>query len=256
MRLEDKTAIVTGGSSGIGRGIALRLAEAGASVAIGDVREAPKKGERYDTDVEKPTHKRIRDTGGQATFLETDVSEPDDSKALVEHTIDEFGKLDILVNNAGIHIPGDAEEISIEEFRTVVQINLFGQFYCAKYAIPYLRKTEGSIINIGSIHAIDGGAGPPYASAKAGVVNLTKDLATAFGPDNINANAVCPGYVKTPMQDYLTEADIEASRQQTTLPRFGEPRDIGNAVAFLASDEAEWITGTSLFVDGGWTAHR
>lgn len=256
MRLEGKTAVVTGGSSGIGRGIALHLAEEGANVTVGDVQAKPKQGERYNTDVERPTHVTIRERGGRATFAETDVSDPEQCEALIEHVVGEFGGVDVLVNNAGIHVPGDVKEITIEDWQTVVGINLFGQFYCAKFAVPHLVESEGSIVNIGSVHAVDGGAGPPYTAAKGGVLNLTKDLATALGPDNVNVNAVCPGYIKTPMQDYLTEEDIQASREQTSLPRLGEPGDVARAVAFLASDDAEWITGDSLFVDGGWTAHR
>jgi len=256
MRLEDKSAVVTGASSGVGRGIALELAAEGAAVAVGDIREEPKQGEYYDTDVTTPTAEAIREDGGEATFKETDVADPDQCEALVEHAVTQFGQLNVLVNNAGIHVPGDAEEMSIEDWQRVLEINLSGQFYCARFAIPHLRGTEGSIVNVGSVHAIDGGAGPPYTSAKAGVVNLTRDLATAFGEDNINANAVCPGYIKTPLQDYLTEEQIEAAREHTVLPRFGTPADVGRAVAFLASEDADWITGASLFVDGGWTAHR
>lgn len=256
MRLADKTAIVTGGSSGVGRGIALRLAEEGAAVAVGDVREAPKQGIYYDLDLETPTHEVIRERGGSATFRETDVADPDQCEALVEHAVGEFGQLDILVNNAGIHVPGDAEEISLEDYHRIIDVNLNGQFYCSRFALPALKETEGSIVNIASVHAIDGGAGPPYTATKAGVVNFTKDLATHFGDDNVNANAVCPGFIETPMQDYLSEEEIEGAREHTSLPRFGTPEDIGNAVAFLASDEADWITGTALYVDGGWTAHR
>lgn len=256
MRLDGMSAVVTGGSSGIGRGIALELAEEGADVTIGDIREVPKQGKYYDTDVTMPTAHLIRENGRVASFEETDVADPDQCKALVEHAVEQHGQLDLLVNNAGIHTPGDAEELAIEDWQAVMEINLFSQFYCSKYAIPHLRTTEGTIVNVSSVHAIDGGAGPPYAAAKAGIVNLTRDLATAFGEDNINVNAVCPGYIETPMQDYLSEEQIEAARDRTVLPRFGTPKDIARATAFLASDDAEWITGEALFVDGGWTAHR
>lgn len=256
MRLDERVAIVTGGSSGIGRGIALRLADAGAHVVVGDIREDPKQGEYYDTDVEMPTHEVITQEGGQALFQETDVSDPDDCRALVERAVDAFGGLDVLVNNAGIYIPGDVKDVSLEDWRTVLEVNLFGQFYCAKFAYDHLTAREGSIVNVGSVHAIDGGAGPPYTAAKAGVMNLTQDLAVALGPANVTVNCVCPGYIETPLQDYLTESDIAEAREQTLLPRFGTPKDVGDAVVFLASDAAAWITGETLFVDGGWTAHR
>jgi NAD(P)-dependent dehydrogenase (short-subunit alcohol dehydrogenase family) len=256
MGQSDRVAVVTGGSSGIGRGIALVLAGEGISVAIGDVRSEPAQGKYYDTDVTVPTHEKVRRDGGEAIFQRTDVSDPDQCERLIERTVDEFGQLDVLVNNAGIHIPGNAEELSIEDWQTVLETNLSGQFYCAKHAISHLRRTAGTIVNIGSVHAVDGGAGPPYTAAKAGVVNLTKDLATAFGEDNINVNAVCPGYIETPIQDYLTQDQIDAAAEHTSLPRFGTPEDVAHAVSFLASEKAAWITGEALFVDGGWTAHR
>jgi NAD(P)-dependent dehydrogenase (short-subunit alcohol dehydrogenase family) len=256
MGLSDKVAVVTGGSSGIGRGISLALAEEGAAVTIGDVRHDPARGEYYDTNVSVPTDELIREDGGDALFERTDVSKPDQCERLVERTVDEFGRLDVLVNNAGVHVPGNAEEISIEDWQRVVETNLSGQFYCAKHALPHLRETEGAMVNVSSVHAIDGGAGPPYTASKAGVVNLTRDLATAFGGDNVNVNAVCPGFVETPIQDYLTEAEIESAAAHTSLPRFGTPEDVAHAVCFLVSEKAAWITGEALFVDGGWTAHR
>lgn len=256
MRLHGKSAAVTGGSSGIGRGIALALAEEGAAVTVGDLQADPKQGKYHDTDVEIPTHEAIIGDGGEAAFHQTDVSDPDDCRSLIEFAIEEFDGLDILVNNAGIHVPGTIEDVSIEDWKQVVEVNLDGQFYCAKFAVDHLKERAGSIINIASVHAIDGGAGPPYVSSKAGVMNLTKDLAVALGEANVNVNCICPGYIETPMQDYLTEEQIDGARERTLLPRFGTPADIGKAAVFLASEDGEWITGESLFVDGGWTAYR
>ncbi|MFB6135629.1 MAG: SDR family NAD(P)-dependent oxidoreductase [Halobacteriaceae archaeon] len=256
MDLEDRSVVVTGASSGIGRGVARRFAEAGAAVTVGDVREAPKRGDRYDSDATTPTHELVREAGGEAQFVETDVADPDDCEALIDAAVEAFGGLDVLVNNAGIHVPGDVREVSLADWRTVVEVNLFGQFYCAKFAVPHLEESGGAVVNVASVNAVEGGAGPPYAASKAGIVNLTRDLATTLGPAGVNVNAVCPGYVETPLQDYLTDEEVAAAREQTVLPRFGTPEDVAEAALFLASDRAEWITGEALFVDGGWTAHR
>lgn len=253
---EDKTAVVTGGSTGIGRAIALELATQGASVVIGDIEKTLAQGERYGPDSSDPTHSMIIERGGSASFEEVDVSRPADCQALIEHTIDTYGRLDVLVNNAGIHIPGDIENLTTEDWGRVLDVNLSGAFYCAKFALPYLSETAGSIVNISSVHAVEGGAGPAYAASKAALVNLTRDIATTLGPYDVTANAICPGFIKTSRQDYLTDDEIEASREQTVLPRLGSPKDVAAAALFLLSDRASWITGEALFVDGGWTAHR
>lgn len=255
-RHTDRTVIVTGASSGIGRGIALRFAEEGANVVIADVRRKPKQGKRFDTDVTTPTNEVIREEyDGDATFVETDVSDPNEVRTLVEETVDTYGGLDVLVNNAGIYIPGDSQEITVEEFDQVIGVDLTGAFYCMKFAVPYLKESNGQIINIGSVNSEEGGGGPPYASAKAGIANLTRDLAVELGDDEVNVNTICPGFIKTPIQDYQTEEEMQAQLDHTLLPYAGTPKDIGDAAVFLASDEARFIHGESLYVDGGWTAH-
>ena len=134
-------------------------------------------------------------------------------------------------------------------------INLRGPYLCTKHSVSHLKKSQaGRIINIASVHAFVGGGGPVYPPAKAGLVNLTRDTAVELASDNITVNAICPGYIETPIQDYLTEEQIETSRHRTPLPRLGLPSDIGRAAVFFASDDAEWITGTALPVDGGWLA--
>lgn len=255
-RHTGRTVIVTGASSGIGRGIALRFAEEGANVVVADVRREPKQGEYFDTDLTTPTHDVIceeHDVG--AMFVETDVGDPNAVRAMVEETVETYGGIDVLVNNAGIFIPGDSQEITVEEFDQVISVDLGGTFYCTKYAIPHLKERSGHIVNIGSVNSEEGGGGPPYASAKAGVVNLTRDLATELGEDEVNVNAVCPGFVETAIQDYQTEEGMQEQLDHTLLPYAGTPSDIGDAAVFLASEEARFVHGTALYVDGGWTAH-
>lgn len=255
MLLKDRVAIVTGGSSGIGRGVALEFAKEGATVVVADVREAPKQGKYHEQEVRTPTLEEVQSLGGEGTFVQTDVGDAAAVEALVHRTLDAYGGLDILVNNAGIHIPGDSQTLSLEAWDRVTGVNIRGVFVASKAAIPHLRRSQaGRIINIASVHSFGGGGGPAYAPAKAGVVNLTRDLAMEVAPDGVTVNAVCPGYIETAIQDYLTEEQIRDALERTPLPRFGLPRDIGRACVFLASSDAEWITGVALPVDGGWLA--
>ncbi|GGN88626.1 SDR family NAD(P)-dependent oxidoreductase [Haloarcula pellucida] len=255
-RHADRTVIVTGAASGIGRGIAKRFGEEGANVVVADVRRDPKQGEKYDTDVTIPTDELVNEeTSGDAAYVETDVGDPENVEAMVETAVDTYDGIDVLVNNAGIQIVGDSQTTSVEEWQRSIDVDLSGAFYCAKYAIPHLVEREGQIINVGSVRGFEGGGGPPYAAAKGGVVNMTRDLAMELGEENVRVNCINPGYVETPLQDIVTEEDMAKSREQTLLPRFGTPEDVGDAAVFLASDEAGFITGANLPVDGGWLAH-
>ena len=256
MAADSRVAVVTGGSSGIGRGIAKRLAEDGLDVVVADVRREPKRGEHYDTDVTTPTDTLLREEHGvESRYVETDVADEGDVEAMVEGTVDAFGRLDVAVNNAGILIPGTVREVSGEDWQRVVDVNLTGTFLVAKHAAPHLVASDaGRIVNVSSVNARFGGSGPAYSATKAGIVNLTRDLATALAPDGVTANAVLPGVIKTPMQDLNDEETMRRQAEKTPLPRIGEPRDVANAVAFLASEEAEWITGAELPVDGGYLA--
>lgn len=254
-RLEGRIAIVTGGSSGIGRGIALAFAGEGAKVVVADVREEPLRGRYHETDVHTPTVAEIERQGGQGLFVQADVSDEAAIAEVLRRTVERFGGLDILVNNAGIHIPGSSQEISIADWDRVVSLNLRAAFLATKLAIPHLRRSRyGRILHVASVHAYGGGAGPAYAPAKAALVNMARDTALEVGRDGITVNAICPGYIETALQDYLNPEQIDACRQRTPLPRLGRPADIANAAVFLASDDAEWITGTALVVDGGFTA--
>lgn len=254
MTLKNRVAIVTGASSGIGRGIALALAREGARVAVADIQEAPKQGIFHDTDLTTSTLEEIEKRGGKGIFVQTDVSDDEAVRNLIEQTVSEFGKLDILVNNAGITIPGGIEETTIADYDTVMGVNLRALYVASKLAMPHLKKPSGRIIHIASVQSFGGGGGPAYAASKAGVVNLTRDTALELAPFGATVNAICPGYIETPIQDYLTPQDIEDCRVKTPLPRLGLPSDIGNAAVFFASDAAAWITGTALPVDGGWMA--
>jgi NAD(P)-dependent dehydrogenase (short-subunit alcohol dehydrogenase family) len=255
MKLRDRVAIVTGGSSGIGRGIALAFAGEGARVVVADLREDPLRGKYHETDVYTPTVQEIERTGGVGLFVRCDVSSETDCADLIDCTMERFGRLDVLVNNAGIHTPGGILELSVREWDRVVGLNLRGVFLLTRAAIPHLKASPfGRILHIASVHAFGGGAGPAYAPAKAALVNMARDTAVELGPNGITVNAICPGYIETAIQDYLTPEQIEGVRLRTPLPRLGRPADVAAAALFFASDDAEWISGTSLTVDGGFLA--
>ena len=255
MLLQERVGIVTGASSGIGRGVALEFAREGARVVVADIEERPKRGKYHERSLQAPTATTIEERGGSALFVKINVADEAAVEHLVEMTIATFGRLDILVNNAGIHVPGDSQSLPVSTWDRIININLRAVFLSTKFALPYLKQSPaGRIINIASVHAFHGGAGPAYAPAKAGIVNLTRDTALEAAAQGVTVNAICPGYIETAIQDYLTEEDIENARAKTPLPRFGLPRDIGRACVFFASDDAEWITGAALPVDGGWLA--
>jgi NAD(P)-dependent dehydrogenase (short-subunit alcohol dehydrogenase family) len=256
MRLQGRIALVTGASSGIGRGIALAFAREGARLVLGDLSAEPRRGKYHETDTRTTTASEIERLGGEALFVPADVSEERNVQALVDAAAGRFGGLDILVNNAGIYVHAGLEALSVADWDRVTAVNLRGLYLGSKLALPLLKRSaHGRIIHIASVHAYGGGAGPAYAPAKAAAVNLARDGAVELGRYGITVNAVCPGYVETAIQDYLTPEQIEACRQRTPLPRLGKPSDIAAACVFLASDEAEWITGASLVVDGGMIAH-
>ena len=255
MRLKDRICIVTGGSSGIGRGIALEFAREGARIVVVDKQETPLRGKYHETDTTTSTLAEIEKLGASGLFLAADVADETQVAHVIERTLEHFGGLDVLVNNAGIHIPGGTQDLSIADWDSVVAVNLRAVFVATKLAIPHLKHSAyGRIIQIASVHAYGGGAGPAYAPAKAAVVNMVRDTALEVGRFGITVNAICPGYIETAIQDYLTPEQVEAALEKTALPRFGLPRDIGRAAVFLASDDAEWVTGASLLVDGGFTA--
>jgi NAD(P)-dependent dehydrogenase (short-subunit alcohol dehydrogenase family) len=254
MELESRTAVVTGGASGIGRAIALAYAEEGARIAIGDVRADP----REDADA-TPTHELIRERGGEAVFHETDVTDGDAARSLVEATHAEFGGVDVLVNNAGLSKRGEIEALDPADWQEIVDTNLTSVYHCSKAALPSLRESDAPrVVNVASQLGIVGTHdGAAYCAAKGGVVNLTRQMAVQYADDEITVNALCPGPVKTSMVAPQLESDDEFRayvEERTLLPFVGEPEDVAHAAVFLASEGARYVTGHALVVDGGWTA--
>ena len=233
--LDGKLALVTGASRGIGRAIAEELARAGASVVIG-YRTGKDEAEELATTI-----------GGRA--VQADVSSPDDARRLVE----EAGDIDVLVNNAGLTRDGLLARMSDDDWRTVIETNLSSVFYtCRAVTRPMMKKRKGSIVNISSIVGVHGNWGQTnYAASKAGIIGFTKSLARELGSRNIRANVVAPGYVKTALTEVLPDEATAAMVQQTPLGRVADPEEIAGAVRFLASDQASFITGDVLLVDGG-----
>jgi len=242
--LAGRVAIVTGGNRGIGLAIAEALAKAGAWVAIAARDEAAGK------------HAAAR-IGDKAMFIETDVTSQDSCQAMVRGAENRFGRLDILVNNAGIMRASRAEDTALADWQAVLDINLTGAFLCAQAAYPAMRRQKaGKIINMGSLAAIFGtAAGAAYACSKGGIVQLTRSLAVSWGPDNIQVNALLPGYIESDMTR-RAEAErpgaFDAKRARTPAGRIGRPEDIAGAAVFLASRASGFITGASIPVDGGY----
>ena len=233
--LEGKTALVTGASRGIGRAIASELASAGATVVIG-YRSGKDEAEALASELD-------------ARAVQADVSNADDARRLVE----EAGDIDILVNNAGLTRDGLLARMSDDDWRVVIETNLSSVFYtCRAVCRPMMKKRAGSIVNVSSIVGVHGNWGQTnYAASKAGIIGFTKSLARELGSRNVRANVVAPGYVQTQLTDVLPEEATAAMLTNTPLGRLGNPEDVAGAVRFLCSDEASFITGEVLLVDGG-----
>ena len=233
--LEGKTALVTGASRGIGRAIAHELARGGAQVIVGYRSGGDEAGEL------------ASEIGGRA--VQADVSTAEDAARLVS----EAGDLDILVNNAGLTRDGLLARMSDDDWRTVIDTNLSSVFYtCRAVTRPMMKKRRGAIVNVSSIVGVHGNWGQTnYAASKAGIIGFTKSLARELGSRNIRANVVAPGYVKTQLTDALPEDATKAMVENTPLGRVAEPEEIAGAVRFLVSEEASFITGEVLLVDGG-----
>ncbi len=254
-RFNRQVSIVTGAAGGIGRAIALAMAASGARVIVSDVRES--EGEA--------SVKQIQSAGGEAHFVACDVSNSDQVRHLIEVTLKHFGQLDVLVNNAGISGGSSlAHELELETWDRVMAINLRGPFLCAKYAIPHL-KPGSAIVNVASTYGLIGAPlAAAYCASKAGVVNLTRQLAVDYGTRGIRVNAICPGYVDTdmgghraslpPEQSAAANARREANAALQPIGRQAQALEIARVAVFLASEESSFMTGSIVTVDGGCTA--
>src|SRR5205085_9639383 len=252
MRLDGKTALITGGTSGIGKATALLFAQEGAKVALTG----------RNTDRGDEVAEEIRANGGAALFIRGDVRSAEECRAAVEATVSEFGGLDVLVNNAGVYYPGDAVSCTEEEWDEQVDSSLKGTFLMSKFALPHLIEAgSGAIVNMSSGWGLEGGEkAVAYCAAKGGMVVMTKAMALDHGPQGIRVNAVCPGDTVTPMEMADAErqgmewSDYVEWASDRPLGRMGEPEEIARAVLFLACEESSFITGAALPVDGGGVA--
>lgn len=245
--MQGKVAIVTGAGTGIGRAISFLFAREGAKVAVTDI----------DVGAAEATVAEIVETGGSALAIEADVTEAVGVENMMRATVTTYGHLDVLINNAGVGTDGDVVELPEKEWQRILDVNLKGVFLCCKYAIPAMKKSGGgSIVNIASTAAFVGGSvSCVYPASKAGVVALSKSTALRYAHNNIRVNCVCPGHVDTALTYTLKDPKVKAALiRKYPLGRLGAPEEIANAVLFLASDEASFITGTELIVDGGYTA--
>ncbi len=240
---QARVAIVTGAAQGIGKAIAVKLAQEGNNIVVSDINE--KKAAE--------TAEELKQTGVQALVVKGDVSKAEDAAMLIKKTVETFGTVDYLINNAGITRDNLIIRMSEQEWDMVLNINLKGVFLCSQQAVRVMMKKRfGRIVNIASVSGILGTAGQAnYASSKAGVMALTKTFAREFGARNINVNAIAPGYIITEMTDQLPENVKEEYLAQIPLKRGGTPEDIANVVSFLISPASSYITGTTIHVNGG-----
>ena len=246
--LQGRTAIVTGGSSGIGRVTAQAFAREGVNVAVSDV----------DVEGGEETMRLIKADGGEATFIRADVSDPEECQSLVEQTVQTYGELHFACNNAGI---GGAAALTadypLDAWKQVIGINLNGVFYCMKYEIPEMLKTgRGVIVNMASILGQVGfPTAPAYVSAKHGVIGLTKNAALEYASENLRVVAVCPAFIRTPMiEEGLPPEALAQITQRHPIGRLGKPEEVAELVIWLCTEHASFVTGEAILVDGGYVA--
>lgn len=250
-RLEQKVAIITGAGAGIGAATAVRFAAEGALVIAAD----------RDTDAAAAVVVQIRAAGGQARAASADVANEDDVQRMVQLAIDTWGRVDVLVNNAGVGGGGGVLSFTLEDFDRVIGVNIKGALLCCKHALPHmLEQGHGAIVNVASISSTCGIPGQAvYGPSKAGIWLLTRQLAVEFATRGIRVNAVAPGTIETamiggPVGDRELQGGMKFLMDHHPIGRFGKPEEVANAILFLASDEASFITGANLAVDGGYTA--
>jgi NAD(P)-dependent dehydrogenase (short-subunit alcohol dehydrogenase family) len=249
MRLEGKVAIITGAGSGMGRVAAQLFAAEGAKVVVAE----------FDEKAGEETARMVSDAGGQATFVQADVSREDDARRMVDQTISAYGRLDVLYNNAGVMPEADHSVIDtdVAVWDTVMAVNVRGVFLGCKYAIPRMvEQGSGSVINISSFVALLCCSVPQdaYTASMGAVLSLTRSLAVQFGPQGVRSNAICPGPIETPLlMDWLLKDEAAKQLRLARNPtgRFGKPEEIVNLAIYLASDESRWTNGAAMVVDGG-----
>ena len=247
MKLENKVAIVTGGSGGIGQALCERLAQEGAKIAI---------NYRSSVDEAKETKEKVEQIGSEAIIVQADLGEVSQINHLVDKTIEHFGKVDILVNNAGLEIHADFWEVTEKDYDLVLNVNLKAVFFATQAVVKHFRETNnpGRIINISSVHEeLPFPHFTSYCASKGGMKMITRNLAVELGPMGITINNVAPGAIATPINQDLLDNPEQSQKVIKNIPlgRFGEPEDVSGIVAFLASDEAKYITGSTFYVDGG-----
>lgn len=246
MKFKDKVVLVTGASRGIGKATALSFAKEGAKIIVNY-----NNSQKEANDVVK----EISKMGSETIALKCDVSKEEEVKKMVSESIKKFGRIDILVNNAGIVFDIPLFEKTVEQWNKTLGVNLIGIYLCSKYAAPYLKKQKtGIIVNISSTNGIDtlGTESADYDASKSGVISLTRNLATELAPD-VRVNCIAPGWVNTDINKNLPKDYVAEETEHILMKRFGKPEEIAKAALFLASDDASFITGTTLVVDGGYT---
>lgn len=243
MRFKDKVTLITGAAQGIGEATAIAFAKEGANLVLVDLRELSE------------IRQRIEKEGRKVLTLQVDVSDSNMVEKMVKITVDRFGRLDILVNNAGVISRGTIEDITDEELDRILDINFKGVFYCCRAAVPIMKKQGyGKIVNVSSITAKrgDNTTAPCYGASKGAILTLTRSLARQLGPFGINVNAVAPHAIDTPMMKYWDETKRKAVIESLPVRRMGKPEDVASAILFLCSDEASFITGETLNINGGY----
>jgi NAD(P)-dependent dehydrogenase (short-subunit alcohol dehydrogenase family) len=248
MRLKDKVAIITGSASGMGRGAAIHLAREGAKIIVTDI----------EVDGGKETVELVKKSGGQAAFIECDVSKSNDVHRMVSFAAKTFGKLNVLYNNAALQLWGKdspVDELLEENWDRVMAVDLKGVYLCMKYAIPEMvRAGGGSIVNISSIAALVGRKQSAYTTAKGGLISLSRVVAKHYAPQKVRCNVICPGPIATQFAGQMSEAREKELAQEIPLGRYGKIEDIAYCAVYLASDESSYVTGGIFVIDGGLTA--